>query len=172
MCVCVCVGPGMSTLLFLLGCCHHSASGCYHHLLSPAQRPVWLPFNGNITHSGGGRLIETHNCWSCCSCDSDRLRRGLHGIIPFGITGPLPQKEILHTNGTLVSVSRMDFSRSREPHPPSPALVGGGQVGGSARPPRRATCYPLFTASCICTCTWYQPAAYAQTAMPAVGFCV
>lgn len=51
-----------------------------------------------------------HTQLPCCSCDNARLRGGLHGIITFGATGPLPPRKILHTNGTLVSVRRTEFS--------------------------------------------------------------
>lgn len=68
-----------------------------------------------MTDGGGGCCVETHNCRPYCSCDSDRLRRGLHGIITFGMTGPLPPEK--HSTQTV---------------PLSPCAVWNFQVKGTS----------------------------------------
>lgn len=113
-CVCVCGSRGVN-FAFSSRLLPSSASGCYHHLLGPAQWPALLRFNGNVPDGGGGCCVETHNCRPYCSCDSDRLRRGLHGIITFGITGTLPPEQ-----------------RSTQTVPLSPCAVWTFQVKGTS----------------------------------------
>lgn len=88
--VCVCGSRGVN-FAFCSRLLPSPASGCYHHLLNYAQWPASLRFGRDSTHSERWASYR-HTQLPCCSCDNARLRGGLHGIITFGVTGPLPPK--------------------------------------------------------------------------------
>lgn len=125
MCVCVWV-PGCQ-LCFLFSAAAITSLGMLPPSHGPRAMASVAPFWWKQpTHSDGGRLIDTHNCRPCCSCDKDRLRGGLHGIITFGVTGPLPPQRYSTQTVPLSPCAVRNF-QVKEPHPTSPALVGVGR---------------------------------------------
>lgn len=101
-----------------------------------------------------------------CSCDSDRLRRGLHGIITFGIPGPLPPEQ--HSTQTVPLCPCAVWNPQVKGTSPSLTCIGWGWAGrwlgqasekGDMPPPSSRIMYLCMVLACT-ACTDSQPCSW------------